>query len=79
MIRNQLLAPSRRSSVGVTQQTKSTVEQLQIDQKDRTKADKLSVEDGRTLKQRLKETDSQQATTHRQALIDKILGKEEYA
>jgi len=63
----------------VTQQTKSTVEQLQIDQKDRTKADKLSVEDGRTLKQRLKETDSQQATTHRQALIDKILGKEEYA
>jgi len=79
MIRNTLSAPARRSSVGVSQQTQNRIQDLQIDTDNAIKAQKLTVEDGRSLTDRLKETESEKATTHRQALIDKILGNGEYA
>ena len=79
MISNTLSAPASRSSVGVSQQTQDTIQDLQISTDNSIKAQELTVEDGRSLTDRLKETESEKATTHRQALIDKILGKGEYA
>lgn len=74
MIRNQLLTPTRRSSVG--QSSTSTSKGLEIEFNKRQKEEKLSVEEGKTLQTRMKDTESKKAKSARMRLIDKLLGKE---
>ncbi len=74
MIRNQLTAPTRRSSAGQSSTPKP--KGLEIEFKQRQKQEKLSVEEGKTLQTRMKDTESKKAKSARMKLIDKLLGKD---